>query len=378
MKRHDNTLYVTTQGTYIARQRDTLLLRLDDQTRRQFPIHTLGGIVAFGNVSFSPFALGLCGESGVSVSMMTEHGRFLARVEGPISGNVLLRRAQYKASDSPAAASEIARALVAAKIANARTVLLRAQRDHAGKRGHSTFSPRDSAPDDELPPEQSSPPAQEGQEGQEKVECPLLHRAAARMAAILDDLRNPMSLEEVRGREGEAAQTYFGVFDRLIVAQKEDFRFDGRSRRPPKDRVNAVMSFLSAMLTHDARSACETVGLDPQVGFLHRDRPGRASLALDLMEELRPVLVDRLTLSLINRKQVAPDGFRVTESGGVEMDDATRKAVIVAWQARKNDELTHPFLNEKVSLGLLLHVQARLLARHLRGDLDAYPAFFWR
>jgi len=340
MKTHENTLYITTQGSYIARQRETLLVRLDKETRRQFPIHTVGGIVCFGNVSFSPFALGLCGANGVTVSMMSRQGRFLARVDGPTSGNVLLRRAQYRASDS-AAAAEIARALVGAKVANGRTVLLRAQRDHADAAGG-------------------------------------LDHAAARMAAILDDLRAPLSLDEVRGAEGEAAQAYFGVFDQLIVAQKEHFRFGGRSRRPPRDRVNAVMSFLSALLTHDARSACESVGLDPQVGFLHRDRPGRSSLALDLMEELRPVLVDRLTLSLINRRQLSPSGFRVTESGGVEMDDKTRKGVIVAWQARKADELTHPFLNEKVTLGLLPHVQARLLARHLRGDLDAYPPFFWR
>ncbi len=340
MKNHDNTLYVTSQGAYMSRQRENLLVRIDEQTKRQFPIHTLGGVVCFGNVSFSPFALGLCGQNGVSVSLLSEHGRFLARVEGPMSGNVLLRRAQYRASDSPQAA-EIARAMVSAKIANARTVLLRAARDQA-----------------------DTPPA--------------VLQAGRRMAMVLDELKNPLPLDVIRGCEGEAANAYYGVFDNLIVAQKEDFHFTGRSRRPPCDRVNAMISFLSAVLTHDARSACESVGLDPQVGFLHRDRPGRASLALDIMEEFRPVLVDRLTLSMINRKQVSPAGFRITESGGVEMDDDTRKALLVAWQKRKADELTHPFLNEKVTVGLLLHVQARLLARHLRGDLDAYPPFFWK
>jgi CRISPR-associated protein Cas1 len=340
MKTHNNTLYVTTQGAYLARERENLVIRLNQETRRQFPIHTLGGVVCFGNISFSPFALGLCGEHGVSVSLLTEQGRFLARIEGPASGNVLLRRAQYRVSDSLEAA-EIARAVIAAKVANSRTVLLRAIRDQPD-------APRE------------------------------LRGAADRLAAVLHDLQQPLPLDTLRGAEGDAAQTYFGVFNQLIVAQKDEFRFEGRSRRPPRDRVNAIMSFLSMLLAHDARSACEAVGLDPQVGFLHRDRPGRASLALDLMEELRPVLVDRLTLSLINRRQIASSGFRTTESGGIEMDDKTRKALLVAWQDRKADELTHPFLGEKVTVGLLLHVQARLLARHLRGDLDAYPSFFWR
>jgi CRISPR-associated protein Cas1 len=340
MKRYDNTLYITTQGAYMARERENLLIRLDKETRRQFPIHTLGSVVCFGNVSFSPFALGLCGQNGVTVSLLSEQGRFLARIDGPIAGNVLLRRAQYRASEA-AQAVEIARAMVAAKVANGRNVLLRARRDQ-------------------------SDPSQG------------LDHAAERLALTLRDLDKPGDLDSLRGAEGDAAVEYFRVFNDLIVAQKEDFAFEGRSRRPPRDRVNAMLSFLSVLLTHDVRSACEAVGLDPQVGFLHRDRPGRASLALDLMEELRPVLVDRLALSLINRRQVAPGGFRITESGGVEMDDKTRKALLVAWQDRKKDELTHPFLGEKISVGLLPHVQARLLARHLRGDLDAYPAFFWK
>lgn len=341
MKIHDNTLYVTTQGAYLAKERESLAVRVDGQSERHFPVHTLGGVVCFGNVSMSPFAMGLCCDSGVCVSFLSEQGRFLARVEGPVSGNVLLRRAQYHASECPATAALVARSFVMAKVANARTVLLRAQRD------------RPDTHDD-------------------------VRQAASRLVQSLESLGAPLPLEIVRGVEGEAAVSYFQVFDHLITAQKEDFRFAARSRRPPRDRVNAVLSFLSVLLAHDARSACETVGLDSQVGFLHRDRPGRASLALDLMEELRPVLVDRLTLSLINRRQISAGGFRITESGGVEMDDKTRKAVLVAWQERKADELTHPFLGEKVTLGLLPLVQARLLARHLRGDLDAYPAYFWR
>ncbi len=341
MKMHDNTLYITTQGAYISKDGENLSIRLNDETRRQFPVHTLGGLVCFGNVSLSPFALGLCGQSGVTVSMLTEQGRFLARMEGPISGNVLLRRAQYRASESAQACTKVAKAFIIAKVANARTVLLRAERD------------------------QSEP-------------APAISLAAERLAATLGTLPAIDDLDTLRGAEGEAAVSYFDAFDHLITSQKADFRFQGRSRRPPRDSVNAMLSFLSVILTHDARAACETVGLDPQVGFLHRNRPGRPSLALDLMEEFRPVLVDRLVFSLINRKQVEPGGFRLTESGGVEMDDKTRKTLLAAWQTRKADELTHPFLDEKITVGMLPHIQARLLARHLRGDLDAYPAFFWR
>ncbi|MCG3179515.1 MAG: CRISPR-associated endonuclease Cas1 [Phycisphaerae bacterium] len=341
MKRRDNTLYVTTQGSYLARQRETLLVRVDKETRRQFPIHTLGAVVCFGNVSFSPFALGLCSQNGVAVSFLSEQGRFLGRLEGPVGGNVLLRKAQYWSSESLEASALIARAIVLAKVANARTVLLRAVRD--------------------------------GAHNEEAI-----NRATGRLAETLHGLQSQFDLDAIRGAEGEAAKDYFAVFNDLIVTSDPQMQFKGRSRRPPMDPVNAMMSFLSVLLAHDVRSACETVGLDPQMGFLHRDRPGRASLALDLMEELRPVLVDRLVLSLINRRQVAPTGFRVTESGGVEMDEKTRKALLQAWQKRKADELTHPFVGEKMTFGLLVHVQARLLARHLRGDLDAYPAFFWR
>lgn len=185
-------------------------------------------------------------------------------------------------------------------------------------------------------------------------------------------------LERIRGIEGEGANTYFEAFPNLITAQRESFRFTGRNRRPPLDPVNALLSFLYAMLSHDARAACESAGLDSQVGFLHRDRPGRAGLALDLMEEFRPFLADRLVLSLINRQQVRAEGFRTSESGGIEMDDDTRKIVLTAYQKRKQDTLTHPFLDEETSVGLLVYLQARLLARHLRGDLDAYPPFVWK
>lgn len=343
MRTHDNTLFITTQGSYLAREGDNLLVRVEKETKARFPIHTLGGLVCFGQVSMSPPAMGLCGDAGVSVSFLTEWGKFLARVEGAISGNVLLRRRQYRLAEDEPSAAAIARAMVSAKVANSRTVLLRALRDY---------------PD--------------------HAAAPSIETAIERLAGTLHDLQSLDTLDQIRGAEGEAAQSYFAVFDHLITAQKERFQFQGRNRRPPLDRVNALLSFLYAILGHDARAACESVGLDPQSGFLHSLRPGRASLALDLMEEFRAFLADRLVLSLINRKQVSPKGFRTTESGAVEMDDDTRKIVLVAWQKRKQEELQHPFLKEKMTVGLLLHIQARLLARHLRGDLDAYPPFFWR
>ncbi len=344
MKRHNNTIYVLTQGTYIARQRQTLDLRVDGKTKFQFPIGNVDSLVCFGNVLLSPFALALCGENNVAVSFLSRSGRFLARLVGPISGNVMLRRAQYRASDHiEGQALDIARAMVAAKIANARSSLLRAQRDRPAN-GHAD----------------------------------PLHRAAEALAESLRTLDQAHNLDRLRGLEGDAADTYFRAFDSLITNPEPSFSFTTRSRRPPRDNTNALLSFVYTLLAGDVRSACESVGLDPQVGFLHRDRPGRPSLALDLMEELRPALADRLTLALINRQQVKPAGFQRGQTGGVEMDETTRRTVIQAWQKRKDTTLMHPFLQEKTTIGLLPHVQARLLARHLRGDLEQYPPFFWK
>jgi CRISPR-associated protein Cas1 len=338
-----NTLYVTTQGAYLAREGETVLVRVEGETKLQVPVHTLGSIVCFGQVSLSPPLMGLCAERSVAVSFLTERGRFLARVQGPVSGNVLLRREQYRRADDSQMAAELARTVVVAKIANCRTVLMRAARDRP-----------------------------EGEPTRELLE------AAEQLAQHLRDLQGPVPLDTARGKEGDAARRYFGVFDHLITAQKEDFFFRERSRRPPLDNMNALLSFLYTLLVHDVSAALEGVGLDPAVGYLHRDRPGRPGLALDLMEELRPCLADRLALSLVNRQQVRGKGFRKTESGGVVMDDGTRKEVLVAYQERKQDEIQHPFLGEKIALGLLPHVQALLLARCLRGDLDGYPPFFWK
>lgn len=342
MKKLLNILYVTTPGCYLHRDGETVAVEKDDATLMRLPIHTLQGIVCLGRASVSPGLMRLCAERQVLISFLSEHGEFLARVQGEVSGNVLLRRTQYRWADDTDRISDLATSFVAAKIANCRTVLLRAQRE----------SP---SPD------------------------PVMLESAAKLAQILERLlARPMAVEALRATEGEAARVYFGVFDHLIVSQKREFQFRGRSRRPPLDPVNALLSFIYTLLAHDISNALEAVGLDPYVGFLHVDRPGRIGLGLDMMEELRPVLADRLVLTLINRQQVKPGGFTTAANGAVTMDEPTRREVLQSWQKRKQEELRHPFLDESVSWGLVPHVQALLLARHVRGDLDAYPAFVAR
>jgi len=287
--------------------------------------------------------MGMCAQRGVSISFLSEHGRFLARIQGPVAGNVLLRRKQYRVTDDRTGAAAIAKAVVLAKVSNCRNVLLRAARER-----------------------------------NEHESTPAVETAALRLRRILDEVALQDSVDQIRGHEGDAARTYFEVFDHLILTAKDHFFFRGRSRRPPLDNMNALLSFLYTLLTHDVVSALETVGLDPAVGYLHRERPGRPSLALDLVEELRPVLADRLALTLVNRQQISEMGFRRLETGGITMNDDTRKTVLVAWQKRKQEEIVHPFLGEKISLGLVPYVQATMLARYLRGDLDGYPGFLWK
>ena len=340
MKQLLNTLFVTTQGSYLCQKGDTVLVRVENEDKLRVPIHTLGSIICFGQVSCSPFLMGLCGENNVTLSFLTERGKFLARVHGPVRGNVLLRREQYRQADDLASSAQVARSIVIAKIANCRVVLMRATRDRPDNSDNSRIL----------------------------SVCNVLGQ-------LLDELEYELPLEVIRGKEGEAAKIYFDVFDHLITANKEAFYLKDRNRRPPLDNMNSLLSFLYTILVHDIESALESVGLDPAVGFLHRDRPGRASLALDLMEEFRPYLADRLALSLVNRQQVKPSGFVKTETGAVWMDDETRKIVLVAWQKRKQEEITHPFLNETVQIGLLPYIQALLLARYLRGDLKGYPPF---
>jgi CRISP-associated protein Cas1 len=343
MKKHLNTLYVTTQGAYLSKEGETVVVKVEGEVRLRIPVHTIGGIVCFGNVLCSPFLMGFCAENQVALSFLSEHGRFLAKVQGPVSGNVLLRREQYRRADDLKFSAEVAGFILTGKITNCRTVLQRAIRDHA-----------------------------------EKIREQEVRNAVTKLNHQLDFFNKDLPLDVLRGIEGDAAHTYFTVFDHLILAQKETFHFDERNRRPPLDNVNCLLSFIYTLLMHDVRSALETVGLDPAVGFLHRDRPGRPGLALDLMEEFRPFIADRLVLSLINLQQVRDKGFKKIESGAVLMDDDTRKTVLVAYQERKQEEIFHPFLDEKVMIGILFHIQALLMARYLRGDLDGYPPFIWR
>ncbi|PQO30216.1 type I-C CRISPR-associated endonuclease Cas1 [Bremerella cremea] len=343
MKQHLNTLFVTTEGTYLAKDGMAVAVRMEKKTRLRIPLHNLDGIVCFGRVGVSPSLMAICGESGVTISMTDAHGRFRAAIIGYSPGNVLLRRTQYRVADDPSKSCEIARIMVAAKLANCRAVLLRAARDSRVESRRSTLT-----------------------------------TAARRLVTNLEAARACDSLERLRGIEGEGASTYFEAFSAMVNVPEDAFQFTSRSRRPPLDPLNALLSFLYALLAHDARSACEAAGLDAAVGFLHRDRPGRPGLALDLMEEFRPFLADRLALSLINRRQISASGFTTSPTGAVNMNDATRKTLLKAYQVRKQKTMLHPFLQEKTSVGIMIHLQARLLARHLRGDVDAYPAFVWR
>jgi CRISPR-associated protein Cas1 len=279
----------------------------------------------------------------VNITHLSENGRFLARVQGPVAGNVLLRKEQYRMSDDPSRSATVAKAIVLGKLSNSRTVLQRALRDHG-----------------------------------EKVNTASIERAVREMGLSFDRLQNESDLEAIRGIEGDTARQYFGVFDELITIQKADFTFRERNRRPPLDRVNALLSFVYTLLYHDMRSALESCGLDPAVGFLHRDRPGRMSLALDLMEEFRPFFADRLVLSLVNLKQVQAKGFSVADNGAVTMDDETRKTVLTVYQTRKQDIVHHPFVAKNMHIGILFQIQALLMARFIRGDIDGYPPYFWR
>lgn len=346
MRRHLNTIYVTSEDAWVRKDGANIVVEVDGVERGRAPIHMIGSVICFTRVGMSPALMATCAENGVAVSFLTPHGRFQGRVEGPRTGNVLLRRAQYRAADDPEMSVPFARGVVAAKAANQRAVVRRALRDH-----RATISATAEAA---------------------LVEAEARLSESARRAMLADDVAF------LRGIEGDAASTYFAVFDHLVRVDDDGFRFAGRSRRPALDRLNALLNFLYAILGHDCRSALESVGLDPQVGLLHADRPGRASLALDLIEEFRPVIADRLALSLINRRQLKATDFIVEDGGAVLLTDDARKTVLAAWTERKKEELRHPFLGETVTLGLMPHIQAQLLARHLRGDLDGYPPFVWK
>lgn len=342
MRKLLNTLYVTTPESYLAREGENILIRRDEEIVFRVPVHNIEAVVYFGYPGASPSLLGLCAERGITVSFLTEHGKFLARVEGPQSGNVLLRRRQYRLADAENCTPALAKYFISAKILNCRAVLQRGRRDHPDKVGAE------------------------------------IELSIALLAGTARKVFNSHSLDDLRGLEGDAAQRYFSEIDHLILEQKQDFFMKSRNRRPPLDDFNALLSFFYTLLVHECRSALETVGLDPAVGFLHRDRPGRPSLALDLMEELRPYLGDRMVLSVINRKQISNNDFVKNENGAVYLTSNARKELLTIWQKRKQEEIIHPFLGEKISIGLLPYVQALLLARFVRGDLDAYPAFIWK
>jgi CRISP-associated protein Cas1 len=343
MKKLLNILYVTNPEAYLARDGENVVVRLYDKEAFRTPAHYLEGIVTFGYTGVSPALLGMCVEKNITVSMLTPFGRHMATVEGLPKGNVLLRRKQYRMADNEVESSRLSSCFIIGKLAGCRTVLRRFISDYGGTFETNSINSA----------------------------CTLLVRNMLKL-----DQKN--NLDEIRGLEGESARAYFAEFDKLILNQKDHFYMKSRNRRPPQDNVNALLSFLYTLLLHETKSALMTVGLDPYVGFLHRDRPGRLGLALDLMEEFRPYLVDRLVLSLINRQQVNSKDFIRKESGGVILKDNARKTVLEVWQKRKAEETLHPFLEEKIKVGLLPYAQSLLLARHLRGDLDNYPPFIWR
>jgi CRISPR-associated protein Cas1 len=338
-----NTLYVQTQGTVLHLDQDTVKIRLERETKLRLPLLRLSGIVVFGQVTVTPFLIQRCAEDGRSLVWLSRHGRFVAQVAGPTRGNVLLRRAQHLALSAPQQTRQLARQFVAGKLHNSRQVVLRGARE---------------APSDEA--------------------RAALAAAAASIAESITRLANCFDLDTIRGIEGDAARAYFGVLKHHIRMDTETFQVNGRSRRPPRDPVNALLSFVYALLRSECVAALESVGLDPQVGYLHALRPGRPALALDLMEELRPVVADRLALTLINRKQIQAEHFVDLPGGAVHLNEDGRKVLLHAYQQRKEEEIQHTVVQQKLPIGLIPYVQARLLARHLRGDLEEYPPFIYR
>jgi len=333
-----NTLYVMTQGAYLHRDHLTVKVEIEKETRLSVPIHHLESVAVFGNIMVSPGVMQLCAENGVAFTFMSETGYLIARVDAPQSGNVLLRREQFRKADNLEECLKISRWLIAGKLQNARTIIMRAARQI-----------------------------------DDSTDIVALDRAAENIGYIIKKLELVESIDSARGYEGEGAQIYFGIFNNLIKQQREDFKITDRNRRPPLDPTNALLSFSYALLLHDCISALVATGLDPSVGFLHSDRPGRPSLALDLMEEFRPLIADRHVLTLINRKEVDKNCFTKRDGGAVEMSDTARKTVVSSYQQRKQEEVTHPLLEQKMTVGMLPFCQARLLARYIRGDIPEYP-----
>ncbi|MEA1960306.1 MAG: type I-C CRISPR-associated endonuclease Cas1c [Bacillota bacterium] len=343
MRKLLNTLYVTSPNTYLSLDGENIVILKEETELSRIPLHNLEGIVAFGYTGASPALMGACAKRNISLTFMKQSGRFLARVVGEVRGNVTLRKTQYRISDSLEESNAIARNFILGKVYNARWVIERATRDYATR-----------------------------------LNVDKLKEVSKTLVNSMKLIEQSEDLEQLRGYEGEAASQYFSVFDDLILQQKDSFYFNRRNKRPPLDNVNAMLSFVYTLLAHDVAAALETVGLDPYVGFLHRDRPGRISLALDIMEELRSVYADRFVISLINKREVNAEDFTQKENGAVMMDDDTRKTILKAWQSKKQEIITHPFLQEKLTWGLVPYAQAMLLARFIRGDLDGYPPFMWK
>jgi CRISPR-associated protein Cas1 len=341
MKKIGNALYITNPEAHLALEGDAIVISVEEKPKTKLPLINIDSIVCFTYVGVSPSLMGACVERQISLTFLTPNGRFLANVGGSIRGNVLLRKHQFVVANSDSLSLAIAKNVVLAKIYNQRKVIERTIRDHSLV-----------------------------------VNVEKLTHVSTMVKDSLKVAKEATSAEELIAIEGFVAKNYFSCFDEMTLQQKPEFYMEGRTRRPPLDRMNALLSFLYVLLTNETKSALEGVGLDPFFGFLHKDRPGRPSLALDMMEEFRPLLCDRLALNLVNRRQINSSGFLIKETGAVLMDDDTRKKVLVAWQDRKKQEIVHPFLKEKVPYGLLPHVQSLLLSRHLRGDLDAYPPFF--
>lgn len=343
MRKMLNTLFITSEDAYLALENENVVVLRGEEKMGQYPLTILENIVSFSYKGASPALMGTCAARDIHLCFLTPNGRFLARVCGQSRGNVLLRKEQYRVSDDSAQSCMVARNMIFGKIFNSRWVLERMLRDHAMR-----------------------------------ADLPSLSAASSQLQNRLEGVRQIDDLDALRGAEGLASAAYFGVFDQMILNQKDVFHFDGRNRRPPRDRVNAALSMTYTLLAHDCASALESVGLDAYVGFMHRDRPGRASLALDLTEELRAPLADRFVLTLINTRVLQQKHFKTQADGAVWLTDDGRKALLSAWQSRKKVEITHPFLKEKMAWGLVPYVQALLLARTLRGDLDGYPPFLWK
>lgn len=340
MRKLLNTLYITNKLCYLSKDRENIVITIDDKEVKRFPIHILEGVICFNYNGISPGVIRLCNENHISIAILTPYGKFCGRFIGKTNGNVYLRREQYRIADDEEKSLKVSKNFIIGKLNNSRKILMRLIRDH-----------------------------------KEKINSEKVQKTVDNLMEQIKKIQTVNNKDSLRGIEGESARNYFSNFSEMILSQKEHFIFNERNKRPPKDRVNALLSFLYSLLTYEVQSALESVGLDSYVGFFHTDRPGRAGMALDMMEELRAYMVDRLAITLINRKQIDSRGFEKKENESVLLNEKGRNIVIEAWQKKKQEEIMHPYIEEKISIGLLPYVQAQLLARYIRGDINEYPPF---